>query len=173
MARGKYDAVLDGLAPMPVADQSYQDKVEKVKEQFTDRTPAVLALTYAKWRAKKELIEARIYQANLMIEALVQLLEESQEAGAEGWGLYGVGDNALRLPTGETVYVRREPYGYVKDKDAFRDWCMANGYAGQLNLWPTTMSALVKERLLAGEAPPAGTDAFVKTKVVLASAKEK
>jgi len=44
---------------------------------------------------------------------------------------------------------------------------MENGYERQLQLHASTMNAIVKERLIAGEAEPDGCEAFARTKIVL------
>ena len=73
----------------------------------------------------KEGIEALLAACNLHIEAATQLLVASQDRGDEEWGKYGVKPNALRLENGDTIRVHSEPYGQVKDKEAFRLWCIA------------------------------------------------
>jgi len=94
------------------------------------------------------------------------LLQRSQEHGEPGWGQYGVKDNALRLPDGSTVRVDQEPQARVMDKEAFRLWCIANGYERQMKLHHGTMNGIVKERALAGEPGPDGTETYAYTKVV-------
>lgn len=110
----------------------------------------------------KDGIEALEKRCNLRIEACTQLLVESQERGDAPWGAYGVKDNAMRMESGDTVRVNSEPYGQVKDKEAFRLWCIANGYENQLQLWPATMNAIAKERCAAGERNPDGVETFRK-----------
>jgi len=73
----------------------------------------------------KEGIEELLAACNLRIEAATQLLVASQDRGDEEWGKYGVKPNALRLENGDTIRVHSEPYGQVKDKEAFRLWCIA------------------------------------------------
>jgi hypothetical protein len=168
MARaGKYDAVLPGLPKLPPSDLDRQEKIEQAKREITNRDAVALADGYIKLRAVKDEYNEVLSTINLRIEAYEQLLAESQEAKAEGWGRYGVKENALRLPTGDTVRIQLEPYGKVVDKDTFREWCLEHGYGNQLQLWPSTMNAIVKERLLAGEPEPDGTEAYAYTKIVL------
>jgi hypothetical protein len=209
MARkpGTYDAVMPGLKPLPPDDAARQDRIERAKAEIADRGAAALASAYVRLRKRKEEIAAALSALEIRINAHEQLLAASQESHAEGWGQFGVKDNALRLPGGETVRVHKEPYGKVVDKEAFRLWCMApadrcmtcggspdalghletdeqdeqrpferhafkpgGGYERQLQLWPSTMNGVVKERLLAGEEPPDGTEAFSYTKVVYVKA---
>lgn len=139
--------------------------------ETTNGSSTWLAAMYGLARAEKELKAAELAVINVKVAALEQLLAESQDQGAEGWGQYGVADNALRLPDGSTVRIQKEPYGKVVDKEAFRLWCIENGYGPQLMLWPSTTNLIVKERLLAGEPEPAGIEAFFLTKVVFTEGK--
>lgn len=165
---GKYDAVIGKLANLPVEDQSYQAKVQAVKDslQKFPTSPSSLGREYARLRAEHERVEKETYEINLRIEAVSQLLIETNEAENAEWGAYGAPDTTLRLVNGDSIRVQKEPIGQVTDKEAFRQWCLANGYANQLQLWPSTMNALVKERLLVGQPEPDGTEVFVKTKLV-------
>jgi ABC-type transporter Mla MlaB component len=179
---GKYDAVLDQLKPLPVEDAGWQAQVDAEKRRIQDdwRTnvgvdinSAGMAALYSVARAEKEVIALQLSAANVKIAALEQLLMESQDQGADGWGKYGVADNALRMEDGTTIRVQAEPYGKVVDKEAYRLWCIANGYETQLQLWPSRTNAIIKERLLHGEAEPDGTEAYSYKKIVFTSAKEK
>jgi len=164
---GKYDAVLPSLKPLPPADLAYQEKVQQIKDGIDNRDAVILAADYMVLRAKKDELSEKMYQLNRHIAAFEQLIAESQEAQAAGWGEYGVKDNALRLPTGETIRVQEEPYGQVKDKEAFRQWAIENGYERQLALPWQTINAIVKERLIAGNPEPDGCETFRNRKIVL------
>jgi hypothetical protein len=163
----KYDAVLPGLPKLPPADAGRQEQVDRVKEAVVHRDPVGMADDYVALREKKDALKAQLSRLEVMIDAYEQLLAASQEDGADGWGRYGVKANALRLPTGDTIRIQPEPYGKVVDKETFRLWCLANGYERQLQLWPSTTNAVVRERLLRGEPEPDGTEAYAYTKVVL------
>jgi hypothetical protein len=187
---GKYDALVPNLPKLAPEDQGYQEKVNAVKDATRYRNDATrLADNYARLRLGdgpqpgsletdqlvarlgKRGIEALLYACNLRIAAHEQMLADSQSARADGWGKYGVKDNALRLSDGTTIRIDREPYGKVIDREAFRKWCIVNGYETKLQLWPSTMNAIVKERLLAGEPEPDGTEAYSMDKVVFVPAK--
>jgi hypothetical protein len=161
---GKYDSVVPGL-PKLKEEPAYQERVDEVKSGIAMREPVVLASQYAALRLKKDLLNEELSGVNLEIVAYEQLLVASQENGEAGWGAYGVKPNAIRLPSGYTIRVHHEPYGKVMDKEAFRIWCIQNGYERQLQLWPSRMNSLVKERLIAGENPPEGCEAFGVDKV--------
>lgn len=169
--QGKYDEVLPNL-PKLLAEAPRQEKIDQEKAKVVVREPSLMAESYIALRAAKDGLKAQLSSVELKIEAYEQLLTESQENQEDGWGRYGVKDNALRLPTGDTIRIQPEPYGKVVDKEAFRLWCIANGYERQLQLWPSTMNALVKERLLAGEPEPDGTEAFSYTKIVWVKGQE-
>lgn len=204
--RGKYDGVIDGLQRQAPTDPPYQDRVNKVKEEFDKLDPVDLAKQYIELRKGSGISAFQIVQrllesqreaegtadafelrwtperealllveclgedgiaaleklCNLRKEACVQLLVASQERGDEAWGKYGVKDNAMRLEGGETIRVQSEPYGQVKDKEAFRLWCIDNGYEKSLQLWPATMNAIAKERCVNGEPNPDGVEVFRK-----------
>lgn len=200
---GKYDAILPGLPPLPPADLKYQERVELAKAEVTDRDATALAEEYIRLRAEKDKINEKLSRVSLQIEAHEQLLADSKESKAPGWGLFGVKDNALRLASGDTIRIQKEPYGKVADKEAFRLWCVApadrcmecgereaapwhdeltstdenthafrpgGGMERQLQLWPSTMNAIVKERLVVGMEPPDGVAAFSYTKVMFVKA---
>ena len=135
-------------------------------------TPTWLAKGYRVLRAEKTQVEAQLSGVNTQLKAFEQLLADSQSEGHEGWGAYGVKDNALRLADGDTIRIDREPYGKVEDKEKFRLWCIANGYETKLQLWPTTMNTIVKERLVAGEPEPDGTAVYSYVKIVFTPMKE-
>lgn len=192
---GKYDAILNTLKPVPPQDQPYQQRVDAVKETLAPLDTRDVAAEYVGLRkgrgrpvdllfAKglnvtreeeqrilvdalgKDGIEALLKVCNLRIEAATQLLIARQEAGVGGWGEYGVKDNALRMEDGGTIRVKSEPYPQVKDKEAYRLWCIANGYETQMQLWPTTTAAIAKERRLNGDPDPDGVEVFRKESLV-------
>jgi len=171
-SEGKYDKVLPGLKPPPVEDFTYQSRVDEVKKDITNRAAVFLGTSYALLRVKKKLAENVLKDINLHIAAHEQLLVESQEIQAAGWGDYGATENTLRLETGESIRVQAEPTSQVKDKEAYRLWCIENGYERQMGLWPSTTEAIVKERLLAGEKPPDGCEVYARTKIVFTKGSE-
>ena len=167
----KYGAAMTALEPLPVSDQSYQDKVEAMKLLFMENpefqlTPSNLAKEYSKYRKAKDAAEEEVSACNLMIEMLSQMLAATQEANNPEWGAYGASDNTLRLVTGDKIEVRKEPYAVVEDKDANREWAIKNGLERMLGLPWQTINSIAKQRLLVGEAEPDGVKTFVKTKII-------
>ena len=201
--RGKYEDCIDRLAPL-APEPTYQAKVDEAKQKFAGLGATQLVDEYVMLRKDKEQLEAEVKAFNLRIEAVTQLLVLSQDKGEEAWGRYGVKPNALRMENGDTVRIKSEPYGQVKDKEAFRLWCIApaeicrtcggkaldeyhsddpdgsnekvhrfnpgGGLENQLQLWPSSMNAIVKERAAAGEAYPDGCEAFRKDTLVFVPA---
>jgi len=163
---GKYDAIIPSLPKMPASDPSYQERVEAAKAEIPNKDAVAMATEYVRLRKLKDAINDELSAVQLLITAHEQLLDVSQEAEEPGWGLYGTKDNAIKLASGETVRIQREPAGKVVDREAWRQWGVANGYERQMALHPGTMNSIVKERLLSGEACPEGTEAYVYTKVV-------
>lgn len=160
---GKYANVLKTLPKLLGDNPSYQIKVNAVKDEVKAdpdyrQHASYLAWRYAELRAEIDDKEAGVSELRMELEAISQLLQDQYEAE---------GTTLLRLDSGASVAVQPEPYAQVVDKDAFRRWAIANGYEESLALpWQTTNS-ITKERLLAGEACPAGVTAFVKNKLVL------
>lgn len=178
--KGKYADVMDGLNPAPPADLAYQERVDMAKfaeepalggRKIVEVETTDVASLYAVLRHECAKLDAAKSLLNVKVEACEQVLVSRQEAQLGPWGQYGVEDNALRLATGDTIRVQEEPSPRVVDKEAFRLWCIENGYERQLQLWPTTTAAIAKERLLAGEAQPDGVEVNSYKKVVFTEAK--
>lgn len=150
---GKYDKVLATLPRTLGTEPAYQQKVEAVKAIMRSEGPmhgSALAYTYAQIREEKDVIEEQLSVVNLQLEAISQLMAEQFE---------NEGTTAIGLENGAKVSIHYEPTGKVEDKEAFRLWCIENGLEKSLQLWPSTMIALLKERLLAGEDAPDGVTA--------------
>ena len=166
---GKYAGVIKGLEVLPVENQSYQDKINKIKAGIvaeTVHTAESLAKEYRILRTAKEDLKDQLEIIQEQLTAIEQLVVESHDRDETGWGLYGAGDNTIKLPDGASLSVQLEPTGKVEDKEAFRQWCIANGLETALQLWPSTMNSIVKERLLNGEKEPDGVKAYLQTKLV-------
>jgi hypothetical protein len=84
------------------------------------------------------------------------LVESFEERGIHG----------VNFADGESVSIQSEPIPKIEDPEKFRLWCIANGYGNELRLNTNTAYALVKAKMLAGEAPPDGMIVGARTKVV-------
>lgn len=193
----KYAKILGHLPALPPADADYQAKVDAVKaEILAEREPigvetldaivstnlheitksvsvlhaalleaaggqhhaSTFARCYATLRRIENELDEHTKEVRLLLKAYEQLTINQYEVE---------GTMNLKLDTGASVRVQPEPYAQVIDRDAFHDWCRANGLERSMQLpWMTTNS-LTKARLLDGQPEPDGVRAFVNTKVVL------
>jgi hypothetical protein len=177
---GKYDDVLPKLKPAPLEGEGLkrQEKIDAVKKALKTNEagealillPDQLASIYAGERAKLAELKAAESVIQLKIDALEQLIVDSWDKEEDGWGAYGASPNVIRLRDGSSVLVEPQPEGKVEDKEKFRLWCIANGLEKQLQLWPSTMNAIAKERCLAGEPQPDGVSVYLRTTVKLRKA---
>lgn len=128
------------------------------------QSPAAFASAYIEVRRLKEELEAHLKAVNLYELSIRQLMEER----------YQVEDvENLKLSDGTSVRVQKEPYAQVKDKAAYRAWCIENGYESEMTLpWQTT-NGIVKELLEKGEPEPPGIAVFGNTKVFVTKGKDK
>jgi hypothetical protein len=186
----KYAKVIEGLPNLPPEDPSYQEEINKIKAEIVAaevHTPESLAKNYSLFRfgtsgglqflgqefvdemvklLGKEGLEDLRKEAQKKVTAYEQLLDESYDSDDPGWGQYGAQPNTLKLQSGASVSIQKEPTGKVVNKDSFRLWCISNGLENSLQLWPTTMNSLVKERVLDGQPTPDGIEVYVKSKIV-------
>lgn len=125
-----------------------------------------LADLYVIARADVETVADAMFRANLQMEAVSQMLIASQEAGDTDWGAFGASDKSLKMTNGDNIRTQPEIYPVPKDKNAFREWCFANGLRSKMELPPKPMTDLAKLRLLNGEPEPTGLTVYVRTKIV-------
>lgn len=163
----KYAAVIPGLPRLGVDETDpRQQKIDKAKEELKSVSPLEIAGRFVEVRKKRDALDVTWKQLNFELEVYTQLLVASQDRGDEMWGQYGVNDDAVRLATGDTIRLKSEPIGQVVDKEAFRQWCINNGYEKELHLWPSTMQSLAKERVLEGAPIPDGLSIYRKDSLV-------
>ncbi len=173
---GKYDAVLDGKPSLPFEDDPRrQALIDELKNTlYKDNDATSLATKYGTIRIERELLKAKMSVLQLHLDALMQMLIESQDEGTDpAWGAYGAYDNAIRLPNGDNLRVNKEPASKVVDPEAFRRWCIENGYENKLQLHAGTREQIVAERILAGDPAPEGVEVGSWTKLTFTAAKEK
>lgn len=116
---------------------------------------------YSELRQTADDVDEWMKSMNLLLEAYTALLVEQMQAE---------GLMSLRLSTGQLVSVYKEPYSQVKDKVAFRKYCIDNGLENELTLAWQTMNGMTKKLLLDGEPEPTGVEVFGKWKVKLGPA---
>ncbi len=158
---GKYDDVIDGLPSLTKATPR-DERVRELMSEFHEKYPEIpdLAYEFAMERAKKAELDKQASIVKERIEALTVLLVNQFESDQI---------RSVKLSTtGQTVSVRTKPHAVVKDKEAFRLWCIAEGMVNEMHLHPSTTGSLVKERLLQGEAEPDGIEAYMAETLYLA-----
>jgi hypothetical protein len=160
---GKYAKVVNALPKLAGEEPAYQDKVTVVKlamiaEPEYKPGASAMAKAYAAVRAEKARIEEQLSECNLRLTAIEQLLVDQ----------YELEDTAsVRLDTGESISVQVEPYAQVQDREAFRQWCVAEGLEKLMSIPWTTANSLTKQRLVDGLPEPPGVTVFAKNKIVL------
>jgi hypothetical protein len=169
---GKYDHLLHKYPKLPPEDLAHHDRIQLHKQQlkadngganFTATRAAELYTLARMYKAQLEIAESDV---NLELEALTQLLVESQEDKAPEWGAFGASDRSLRLTTGDALRVQPEIFAMVRDKNNFRDWCVAQQLRSQMELPDKKTQDLTKLRLLNGEPEPTGIEVYVRTRIV-------
>lgn len=178
---GKYDHIISKLPKLEhINKPDYQDKVEAEKKLIAEQvekegktlTAYQLGKLYAEERGVADEIAEMQYRCNLRIEALRQLLLNSQEQGAEGWGAYGASPNTLLMPSGDRMRFDQEIYTSVVSQDDVREFAKKDGLERSLMLPWQTVNSLNKDRLLSGQDVIPGTKVYVKPKPVFTPFKQ-
>jgi hypothetical protein len=129
-----------------------------VEREFTfdQLSQQELGKRYTELRDKKDALEAQEKKINLELEAVQQLLIPKMEQN--GMDLY-------RMPSGDSLSIKDEPYCSVADKDAFTSWIKETGQESLLTVHYMTLSAMTKDRLQTGQNPPPGIKVFLKQSI--------
>lgn len=158
MAKKKYAEVTKNLPKTYGLEPDYQQRVDAAKADILASDPLDLAQASRRLilvKKEQDRIEEELSTCNLLVEAYRQIVHMFfEKAGVESINV-----------DGRTVSVYPEPYPKIEDREAFRLWCLKNGYEREMVLNFQTAAALVKERLLAGEPEPDGITVTVKNKV--------
>lgn len=163
MAKTKYADVTSSLPRILNTDNVYQEKIDEEKRRIVaspnfKHSAVDLARQYVDLRAEKQKLDRVIYNVNLHLKAIEQIMANQFEAEETA---------AITLETGERVRTYQEPYAQITDKDALRAWCLANGLEREMAVPWMTIDKLTRERLLEGEPEPDGVTVFSYTKVRL------
>src|SRR6187431_221801 len=99
---GRFDHFIAKLPRLPGEDPAYQDKVDAVKKAMAleddfKRQAPWLADQFANIRAEKSAVEKVLYEVNLRLEAVTQMLIDQYEAE---------GIKSVHLDSGETPRVQ-------------------------------------------------------------------
>lgn len=158
---GKYQDVVKDL-PRFISDKpEYQARVDLMKATIRadfGTGAAAMAALYRSLKTDEDVLKEQEKQLNLKMEATRQLIGDVFEAE---------GIHSLSLGEGGLVYTQPEPYAQYEDKEAYRNYCLGSAALAPMMMvpWQTT-NAMLKERLLNGDAPEPGIKAFVIVKVV-------
>lgn len=157
---GTPDAARESVeAVMAACDALYQHADLKLIEMAQGRRHlASFAAGYVMVRRLKSQLALWTGHVNAVEEAYEQLFVDQAEVE---------GAMSVTLESGRGVGYHMEPYPTVEDPEAFRKWCIADGLENKLSLHPSTMTALVKQRLLDGLPEPDGVKTFSKPKLRL------
>jgi len=112
---------------------------------------------YVELRKKKAVIDAKLKDVNLLLEAIGEMLIKQYEAQ---------GIDTMRLVSGASVAVNPEPKVRVTDPDACREWAKKEGLERLLSIPWQTLNSMAKERLLSGDPFPEGTELKTRDKIV-------
>lgn len=156
---GKYDEVLQHLLRIPEEDKNYQFRVNQEKQKLLDgemlEVDAVsaigltlskegnrasnLASLYKLVKEQEDLLDEALKKVHLFKRAIAEMVEEEYKTS---------GITSLKLAEGGLLFTQPEPCGVVKDKEAFRQWCLKEGLEHSMHLNPQTMNSMVKKRVL-------------------------
>jgi len=172
-SQSKYAGIVPGLPELPV-NADWQAKLDLVKTKMTNdgiQTPQQLLAHYRALRAQQDVLKAQQSEVYLALEATTQLLIDSNLRQEDGWGAYGQTPNTLIAASGDRVRIDVEPFASIVDADANRRWAIKEGLERLLSLPWSTLNALTKKRLLAGESEPPGVKTFKKRTIVFTQVK--
>lgn len=161
---GIYDEFIDKLPKLDPLDGKTDDYRQKVADhRMVIRSAAefkqqagYLAAVYASVRRDKDEIESELSDCNARLAAIETMMFEQMEVE---------GLRQIKLSDGGTVNRGYEPTAKVLDKEAFRLWCVANGLERSLQLWPSTTTAMCKERMQKGLPDPDGISTQARQKI--------
>jgi hypothetical protein len=127
-----------------------------------ERAPAAadFAASYVLLRQVKDRLEAIESNTNLLLEAYTQLMAKAMD---------DEGASSIRLTTGENISTYLEPYARVSDQEAFRQWCVKQGFERKMLLHPSTTASLAKDMLAKGDDLPPGIEVWAKPRFRMGS----
>ena len=156
---GKYKGL--ELRRMVGVKPSYYAKVLALKEEIVadpefQRWATTIAQTYADLRHEAEAAARVLSDVKLRLAAVMLLMIDQFEVESI---------KGLTLASRDKVRWQPEPHLVVTDKEAFRLWCLANGFERDMVLPWGKANKHVKDMLASGEAEPPGSECFMRPKV--------
>lgn len=154
-------ASLKTKLPAFTEESEYQQKVDNCKNiildgaaNAEDANAAALAARYERVKGEKDGIESALYETNIELEALSQLLVAAMEAD---------GVEKFTLSSGATVYQNYAPYPVVEDREKLFAWIKAQRMQKLLSVQYQTLRGIVNEMLAAGKPLMPGVSCYLKT----------
>jgi hypothetical protein len=154
----------DSLEALCVALESvFADLLWAVTRACAGRTNAgSLTRGYLWTRRIEDALADMEKRKNLLLQAYKDLVVDYYEIE---------GSTSVKISEGEGARLSYEPHAVVKDRDAYRKWCLREGFGEQMMLpWQTT-NADLKDRLEHGLPEPDGVEAFQDVKIIYVPAR--
>ena len=152
---GKWTKLKKELARFQQPEE-YQQRVDKAKLPYLNLGMIKLAEKFSDWKDRKDEINDRLKEANLELEALIQVLVAKMED-----------DNVTKFQTGEglSIFIKDEPYCSTQNREELHEWVRKEGLHDLFVVNHQTLTAMVKEKLERGEELPPGVAIYMKTSI--------
>lgn len=154
-------ASLKKKLPAFAEESAYQEKIDAAKREILgatenpeDANSSALAARLERIKARKDDLEAQLYDVNVEAEALSQLIVAAMESD---------GVEKFTLQSGATVYVNYAPYPCVEDREKLFAWIKAQKMQKLLSVQYQTLRGMVNDMLVAGKPVMPGVNVFLKT----------
>lgn len=135
-------------------EASYQSKVDLVKVKLTELNKVQLAESLVQTKEEKDALEEQVYDVNVRLEAMYQLLNEQ---------LDDEGITSFKLPNGRPFWQQADVYVKVEDSSLFYPWLKAQpGGEDFFTVNYQTSASLTKSMIERGEAVPPGLGVYIK-----------
>jgi len=116
---------------------------------------------YAEARDAKDRVDLWASNLNVLVDAFEELMTDQ---------MTNEGIKSLTLDNGRPIHTHREPYYQVRDREAWRRYCLADpDLAPKMSVAWGTMNSLAKDMLEKNEEPPDCLEGFSRTVVRLGS----
>jgi len=153
---GKWTGACKKFEREPRPRTERQQRVDELVAGFAGWTAAALATKYREVRREKDALEEKLSGVQEMLDAATAAVVSKYDAD---------GLQSVKLEDGDSVAWNVEPLPSVKDKAAFRAWCVGQGLEGEFQMHPSTAAALIKARIEEGEELPPGIEVYTRDKL--------
>jgi hypothetical protein len=154
----KYDKLRKKIPLLRKSGGTHDDRVSKRKaeilETLTESKSEVgdIAELYKYQRMNRDLLKEEMSALQVDIDAIEQILMERYE---------DAGITSVNLVSGGRVSVQIKPYPKIVDREAYRQWCLNNGYEREMHLHSSTTTSILADRLLKGEPSMPGIEPYI------------